>query len=65
MWVAGDDGSVALRPIPPGSSQIDSYSVPDGRPVTATGKATFIELVAHNNGTDAAGGSGSFEVSCP
>lgn len=64
-WVAGDDGSVAITPIPDGSSRIDSYSVPDGRPVTATGTGTFIELVAHNSGGEAPSVSGSFEVSCP
>jgi hypothetical protein len=65
QWVAGDDGSVAITPIPEGSSRIDSYAVPDGRPVKATGTATFIDLVAHNNGQPAPPVSGSFEVSCP
>jgi hypothetical protein len=64
-WVAGDDGSPLLSPIAEGSSQIDSYTVPDGRPVTATGTATFTDVMAHNNGADAPPVSGSFEVSCP
>jgi hypothetical protein len=64
-WLAGDDGLPLLAPIPEGSSQIDSYTVPDGRPVKATGTATFIDVVAHNNGADAPSVSGSFEVSCP
>lgn len=64
-WVAGDDGSPAITPIPDGASTIDSYSVPDGRPVKATGTATFIDLTAHNNGQDAPSVSGSFEVICP
>jgi hypothetical protein len=54
-----------LQPLPDGSSQIDSYTVPDGRPVTATGTATFIDVEAHNSGADAQPVSGSFEVSCP
>ncbi len=65
LWLAGDDGTPGFAPIPEGSSEIDSYTVPDGRPVTATGTATFIDIVAHNNGADAPSVSGSFEVSCP
>jgi hypothetical protein len=64
-WLAGDDGTPTLQPVPDGASQIDSYTVPEGRPVTATGTATFIDIVAHNNGQDAPSMSGSFEVSCP
>lgn len=64
-WLAGDDGIPTLSPIPAGASQIDSYTVPEGRPVTATGTATFIDVVAHNNGQDAPSMTGSFEVSCP
>lgn len=65
LWVAGDDGSPAITPIPDGASTIDSYTVPDGRPVKATGTATFIDLTAHNSGQDAPSISGSFEVICP
>lgn len=64
-WIAGDDGTPVLTPIPGGASQVDSYTVPDGRPVTATGTATFIDAVAHNNGGDAPSVTGSFDVSCP
>ena len=64
-WVAGDDDGEAITPIPEGSSLIDSYSVPDGRPVTATGTATFFDVIAHNNGEDAPSVMGSFEVTCP
>ena len=63
--MAQDNGSIAITPIPEGSSQVDSYTVPDGRPVTATGTATFIDLAAHNQGEAAPSVSGSFEVSCP
>jgi hypothetical protein len=63
--VAGDDGSPVIRPLPEGASSIDSYTVPDGRPVKATGTATFIDLAAHNNGKDAPSVAGTFEVSCP
>lgn len=64
-WVAGDDGSVAMTPIPDGASAIQTYVVPEGRPVTATGSAMFIDLVAHNNGAAAPSVAGTFEVSCP
>jgi len=65
QWLAGDDGTPALKPVPAGSSRIDSYTVPDGRPVTATGTATFIDIAAHNQGGAAPSVSGTFEVSCP
>jgi len=65
IWLAGDNGSPTITPIAAGSSQIDSYVVPDGRPVTATGTATFIDLAAHRLGEDAPSVSGTFEVSCP
>ncbi len=65
FWVAGEDGSPAINPIPDGASTIDSYTVSDGRPVKATGTATFIDLTAHNNGQAAPSISGSFEVNCP
>jgi hypothetical protein len=65
LWLAGDNGSPTITPIAAGSSQIDSYDVPDGRPVKATGTATFIDLAAHRRGEDAAVLSGTFEVSCP
>lgn len=48
-----------------GLSQIDSYTVPDGRPVHATGTATFIDTLAVLSGRDATPVSGSFEVTCP
>jgi hypothetical protein len=64
-WVAGDDGFPRITPLPDGASQIDSYTVPEGRPVTATGTGTFVDLVAHNSGAEAPSVSGSFEVSCP
>jgi hypothetical protein len=65
VWLAGDNGAPAITPIPEGSSRIDSYSVPDGRPVTATGTATFFDLAAHNRGEDAPSVGGTFEVTCP
>lgn len=65
MWVAGDNGSPVITPLKDGASSIDSYTVPDGRPVKATGTATFIDLAAHNNGKDAPSVAGTFEVTCP
>ena len=65
QWLAGDNGSPLLKPIPAGSSQIDSYTVPDTRPVKATGTATFIDVAALNSGREAAVETGTFEVSCP
>ena len=65
QWLAGDDGSPVIRPLPEGASSIDSYTVPDGRPVKATGTATSVDLAAHNNGKDAPSVAGSLEVPCP
>jgi hypothetical protein len=65
QWVAGDDGSPVIRPLPEGASSIDSYTVSDGRPVKATGAATFVDPAAHNNGKDAPSVAGTFEISCP
>jgi hypothetical protein len=65
VWLAGDNGSPTIAPIKAGSSQLDSYTVPDGRPVKATGTATFIDLTAHRQGKDADVKSGTFAVSCP
>jgi hypothetical protein len=65
LWLAAEKGAPSIAPIPDGSSQIDSYTVPDSRPVKATGTATFIDLAAHRRGEDAAVVTGTFEVSCP
>jgi hypothetical protein len=65
LWLAGDNGTPTITPIAEGSSQIDSYTVPDSRPVTATGSATFIDIAAHLRGENPAPVSGTFEVSCP
>jgi hypothetical protein len=64
-WVAGDDGNWFGAGRPDGASQIDSYTVPDGRPVTATGTATFSDRVALQQGGAAEPRTGSFEVTCP
>lgn len=65
VLVAGDAGQVMINPIPDGQSQIDSYVVPDGRPVHATGTATFIDTTAINFGREAVPMTGTFEVTCP
>ncbi len=63
MWFAGDDPPVVTS-IPDGSTQLD-YNVPEGRPVTATGTGTFVDVQAINFGREWSGVAGSFEVSCP
>ncbi len=62
-WVAGDDGWFNDSH-PAGKSQIDSYSVPDGRPVQATGTATFSDQAAILFGRASGTLTGSFEVTC-
>jgi hypothetical protein len=42
-----------------------SYTVPDGRPVSATGTARFIDFAALNRGEDTPSVGGSFQVNCP
>jgi hypothetical protein len=63
VWFAGDDPPVVTS-IPDGSSQLD-YSVPDGRPVTATGTGSFVDAQAVNFGREWSSVAGSFEVTCP
>ena len=62
-WFAGDDPPV-VTPVADGTSQL-TYNVPEGRPVTATGTGTFIDVAAINFGRDWEPVTGSFEVSCP
>ena len=63
VWFAGDDPPVVTS-IPDGSTQLD-YNVPEGRPVTATGTGTFVDVQAINFGREWSGVAGSFEVTCP
>lgn len=65
VWAAGDATAVVFMPGLKGLSQIDSYTVPDGRPVHATGTATFIDTTSVAFGRDAKPVAGSFEVTCP
>ncbi len=63
VWFAGDDPPTVTS-IPDGSAQLD-YSVPDGRPVTATGTGSFVDVQAINFGREWSSVAGSFEVTCP
>ncbi len=63
VWFAGDDPPTVTS-IPDGSTQLD-YSVPDGRPVTATGTGSFVDVQAINFGREWSSVAGSFEVTCP
>ncbi len=63
VWFAGDDPPTVTS-IPDGSTQLD-YSVPDGRPVTATGTGSFVDVQAINFGREWSTVAGSFEVTCP
>ena len=63
VWFAGDDPPT-VTPIADGSTQLD-YSVPDGRPVTATGTGSFVDVQAINFGREWSSVAGSFEVTCP
>jgi hypothetical protein len=63
-WVAGDDDTW-FGDGKPADSRIDSYTVPDGRPVTATGTASFVDRAALATGNAAPAQTGDFEVTCP
>jgi hypothetical protein len=65
VWAAGDATAVTFQPGLEGLSKIDRYTVPDGRPVHATGTATFIDSTAVAFGRDAKPVTGTFEVTCP
>lgn len=56
-WLATDQPRTG---IPDGSMQLD-YNVPDGRPVTATGTGTFVDVRV----VERTSVTGSFEVTCP
>ena len=63
VWFAGDQPPNGTS-IPDGSTQLD-YSVPDGRPVTATGTGSFVDVQAILFGREWSSVAGSFEVTCP
>ena len=62
-WFAGDRPPTQAS-LPDGSTQLD-YSVPDGRPVTATGTGSFVDIYAALSGREWSSVAGSFEVTCP
>jgi len=64
-WVAGDAGVATVNPIPEGTNDMGSYTVPDGRPVSAIGTARFVDVAALDRGEETASVGGSFQVNCP
>jgi hypothetical protein len=60
-WLATDQTRAR---VPDGSMQLD-YNVPEGRPVTATGTGTFVDVWAADLGRELVSVDGSFVVPCP